>query len=89
MSIRSWLAVASLSLLPFIFGCGGDDGNSVPEVNASGEPSTAALPGGGKAAVEEEIVLFLGTSLTAGLGVDPDSAFPALVGEKIDSAGLP
>jgi Lysophospholipase L1 and related esterases len=33
-------------------------------------------------------VLFLGTSLTAGLGLEPDSAYPSLVQRKIDSAGL-
>jgi acyl-CoA thioesterase-1 len=34
-------------------------------------------------------VVFLGTSLTAGLGLDPDSAYPALVERKADSAGTP
>ena len=33
-------------------------------------------------------VLFLGTSLTAGLGVDPAQAYPALIQQKLDSAGL-
>ena len=33
-------------------------------------------------------VVFLGTSLTAGLGLDPDQAYPALLQRKIDSAGL-
>ena len=33
--------------------------------------------------------MFAGTSLTAGLGVQPDDAYPALVAERIDSAGLP
>lgn len=33
------------------------------------------------------VVLFLGTSLTAGLGVDPDAAFPELIQDKIDSLG--
>jgi acyl-CoA thioesterase I len=33
-------------------------------------------------------VLFVGTSLTAGLGLDPAEAYPALVQERIDSAGL-
>ena len=33
-------------------------------------------------------VVFLGTSLTAGLGVDPSEAYPALLQRKIDSAGL-
>ena len=34
-------------------------------------------------------VVFLGDSLTAGLGVQPSEAFPALVAEKIRAAGLP
>jgi acyl-CoA thioesterase-1 len=33
--------------------------------------------------------VFVGTSLTAGLGLDPDSAYPALVARKADSAGIP
>jgi len=33
-------------------------------------------------------VLFLGTSLTAGLGVAPEEAYPALVQQRIDAAGL-
>jgi acyl-CoA thioesterase I len=35
------------------------------------------------------VVVFMGTSLTAGLGLDPDSAFPQRIGRMIDSAGLP
>jgi acyl-CoA thioesterase I len=34
-------------------------------------------------------VVFLGTSLTAGLGLDPEDAYPALIQQKLDSAGLP
>jgi acyl-CoA thioesterase I len=34
-------------------------------------------------------ILFLGTSLTAGYGIDPDQAYPALIQQKIDSRGLP
>ena len=33
-------------------------------------------------------MLFLGTSLTAGLGLEPDSAFPQQLQRKIDAAGL-
>ena len=33
-------------------------------------------------------MVFLGTSLTAGLGVDPSEAYPELLQRKIDSAGL-
>jgi acyl-CoA thioesterase I len=34
------------------------------------------------------VVLFLGTSLTAGQGLDPERAYPALIQKKIDAAGL-
>src|SRR5438876_11988908 len=34
-------------------------------------------------------ILFLGTSLTAGYGLDPDSAYPLQIQRMIDSAGMP
>lgn len=37
---------------------------------------------------ERPSVMFLGTSLTAGLGIDPEQAYPALIQRKLDSAGL-
>jgi acyl-CoA thioesterase-1 len=33
-------------------------------------------------------IVFLGTSLTTGLGLDPDQAYPALIQQRLDSAGL-
>ncbi|MGH7580690.1 MAG: arylesterase [Gemmatimonadales bacterium] len=33
-------------------------------------------------------IVFLGTSLTAGLGLDPDQAYPALIQRKLDTEGL-
>ena len=81
----------SLALLPIIFGCGGAEGNSGPRREASARTvdgaALAAAPAG--EAAEAPVVLFLGTSLTAGLGVSPDDAYPALVEARIDSAGLP
>ncbi len=41
------------------------------------------------ASIRTPVVLFFGTSLTAGAGLEPDQAFPALVEKKADSAGLP
>ncbi|HYF39184.1 MAG TPA: arylesterase [Gemmatimonadales bacterium] len=38
--------------------------------------------------MQHRSILFLGTSLTAGYGLDPEQAFPALIQKKIDSAGL-
>jgi acyl-CoA thioesterase-1 len=40
-------------------------------------------------AAEPKTVLFFGDSLTAGYGVEPDEAYPALIQRKIDQAGLP
>jgi acyl-CoA thioesterase-1 len=34
------------------------------------------------------VILFVGTSLTAGLGLHPEQAYPALVQRKLDAAGL-
>ena len=42
-----------------------------------------APPDGGRGRV-----VFLGTSLTAGLGIDPSEAYPVLLQHKIDSTGL-
>jgi acyl-CoA thioesterase-1 len=46
--------------------------------SASSSPVTAQRPS----------VLFLGTSLTAGYGLEPEQAYPALIQRRIDSAGL-
>lgn len=35
-------------------------------------------------AQEPKVILFLGNSLSAGLGVDPSQAFPALIQKKIE-----
>ncbi len=50
----------------------------------TGVPEPAAAPEGGT-----RTVLFLGTSLTAGYGLDPAQAYPALIQRKIEVAGLP
>lgn len=38
---------------------------------------------------ETKTILFFGNSLTAGYGLEPDQAFPALIQERIDSLDLP
>lgn len=48
-------------------------------------PGVATLAG----AVSRRTVLFLGTSLTAGLGLEPDSAYPQQIQQKIDAGALP
>jgi acyl-CoA thioesterase I len=61
---------------------------------ATANPATqAATPAAPVAAPDtpgaRQRVVLLGTSLTAGLGLDPDKAYPALLQRKIDSAGFP
>lgn len=43
----------------------------------------------GLGAAEAKTIVFFGDSLTAGYGVDPDEAYPALIQNKIEAAGLP
>jgi acyl-CoA thioesterase-1 len=57
--------------------------------NRAADRKAAAAPDSAPPAAEAGTVLFLGTSLTAGLGLPPEEAYPALVQQKIDSAGLP
>jgi acyl-CoA thioesterase-1 len=52
---------------------------------ASGAAAAAASAG----PEGRRTILFLGTSLTAGLGLDPDSAYPQRIQRKVDAAGLP
>lgn len=52
----------------------------------SGGPADSGAPQ--DAVRTAPVVMFLGTSLTAGYGLDPSQAYPALLQQKIDSAGL-
>ncbi|HVX41499.1 MAG TPA: arylesterase [Gemmatimonadaceae bacterium] len=57
---------------------------------AAARPSESTAPSASPTAINtRHTILFAGTSLTAGLGLDPDSAYPMLIQQKIDSAGLP
>lgn len=48
----------------------------------------SSTPAPTTASADAPVVLFVGDSLTAGFGLDPDEAFPALIQRKIDAAGL-
>jgi len=99
------LAAATAATLAVAIGCSrppGQDASrdtvgSVPgdtvQSNPAGPAARAAGAAGASVATARTatrpVVLFAGTSLTAGLGLDPDSAYPMLIQRKIDSAGLP
>ena len=65
-------------------GTGGRTAASSPTPSDS---SRFPVPGSQGARVRKT-VLIVGTSLTAGLGLDPEDAYPALLQQKVDSAGL-
>lgn len=52
------------------------------------QPESSALRPATSALNARRTIVFAGTSLTAGLGLDPDSAYPRLIQRKIDSAGM-
>lgn len=69
-----------------MIGCGDSSRNAAPARDAASGADSATSA---QRAAEPPTVLFLGTSLTAGLGLSPEKAYPALVQATIDSARLP
>jgi len=68
---------------------GAADAQARRSAGGNGAQPAAAGPSTGAAAhSSERTILFVGTSLTAGLGLDPDEAYPALIARKVDSLGL-
>lgn len=66
--------------------CGSDDADT--------EAAVRTLPDAPKAERDsadvessEPVIMFLGNSITAGYGIDPEDAFPQLIQERIDSLG--
>jgi acyl-CoA thioesterase I len=74
--------VLCLLLLALTVACGRDETPRTPPTTTAPPPELAA---GGDA---RPAVVFLGTSLTAGLGVPLDAAYPARIQERIDASGL-
>jgi acyl-CoA thioesterase-1 len=44
---------------------------------------------GGVGSIRTPVVLFFGTSLTAGLGLDPEQAYPSLIEKRAQAEGIP
>jgi len=59
------------------------DNAAAPATETAAPAADADKPTSGK-----KRILFFGNSLTAGMGLDPEEAFPALIGHKIDSLKL-
>jgi acyl-CoA thioesterase-1 len=61
--------------------CGTPD--AAPDASPDTQRENAPTP------QRQQVILFVGTSLTAGLGLTPEEAYPALIQAKLDSARLP
>jgi acyl-CoA thioesterase-1 len=85
---RALLVATALVSLTALVACGGARPAPTPSPSASVPPPSADGTGPTRGADDRPVILFVGTSLTAGLGLDPSEAYPALVQEKIDAAGL-
>ena len=90
------MIVGTLALV-LLASCGGRGaGARGPRAAGAVAPDSAAAPGadssGARTATPDQKVqriVFLGTSLTAGLGLDPDEAYPALIERRLERAKLP
>lgn len=76
-----------ISVLSAVLSCGAcgpreEAAASAPPVAASESPSTTATPA-------KPRIVFLGDSLTAGLGLNEDEAYPSLLQQRLDKEGLP
>ncbi len=59
------------------------------DTQTAGSETAAKAPGGAaESRAKQKTILFFGNSLTAGYGLEPAQAFPALIQEKLDSAKL-
>lgn len=86
-SRKPYSVISGLILLLTVWACGSsgtktaaDQANTTAQVRKADVPPAASA--------RKQTILFYGNSLTAGYGVEPAQAFPALIGRKIDSAGL-
>jgi acyl-CoA thioesterase-1 len=77
------VALVVMSLCVLVTACSRD---AAPAATAPAPAATAAVPAAPPAAARPRIV-FLGDSLTAGLGVNPDQSFPAILGQRLAKEG--
>lgn len=86
--VRGWATAMALTM---IVACGGTEAkpDAAAQVPAGATPESTTVSTGAPTApaTTGARVLIIGTSLTAGLGLDPDSAYPAVLQRLADSSG--
>ena len=83
--MRILLIFCYFLIFTLCFSCG-ENPNKKEENNAKENDATELKK---QKTADRKVILFFGTSLTAGMGLDPNEAFPAVIQEKIDSLNLP
>ncbi|MDB5193490.1 MAG: family lipase [Segetibacter sp.] len=77
------IVFCSIVMAMILFTSCGDSGQTATNKNNKVEKKSPE-----KGTERVQTILFFGNSLTAGYGLEPSEAFPALLQQKIDSAGL-
>jgi acyl-CoA thioesterase-1 len=84
--------LAIFASFPLLAACGGQADNeprvTPPPASVSSAPGTAsAAPASSKRVNDRPRIIFLGDSLTAGLGLDASESFPALIEQRLRREG--
>ena len=79
------LVAVSLVVAGLSSACSRTDSAQVPAETGSAQPEPLAEK---RPASEQPRIVFLGDSLTAGLGVAPEEAYPALIGRRLRASGF-
>jgi acyl-CoA thioesterase-1 len=96
-TVRKIATLVLTLLIPAVLPAGsrGDDATpATPATAASAAASPSGTPAGARSlppgpAAQAPLVIFLGDSLTAGLGLPADQAYPALLERQLGADGLP
>jgi len=90
---RSLCGVAVLAVSLVLSGCGNETSDpaesavTLPDTSAASSLPGSVAPSHVEVVDPRPVILFLGTSLTAGYGLPANQAYPSLIQEKLDSAG--
>ena len=77
--MKGYIATAVV-VLCFVLGCNDNKTSDAQKGGSANNTDSAA---------KKKTIVFFGNSLTAGYGLSPSEAFPAIIQNKIDSLGLP
>jgi acyl-CoA thioesterase I len=87
-----WRKLATLSLallIPALVACGAPVSDDSPASARQVLPARVASRPAPAPAAEAPRIVFLGDSLTAGLGLDEDEAYPAILARELRQEGVP